>query len=802
MDVHGRDAFSTVPCEKCQTLLTVPVMLGTFLLLERMGAGGMGAVYRGLDTSLNRFVAIKVMKPSLGEDKKLVDSFIREARAAAALNHRNIVQIYSCGQERGQPYIVMELVTGGKMNQMFSRENPMDEVALLKISLDVAEGLKAANEAGLVHGDIKPENVLIDGNGTGKIVDFGLAQFVNAQKEKGEIWGTPFYISPERARGNKADHRSDIYSLGATMFHALAGTPPFDGPTPVDVVLARLKNPPPDLKSLMPDIQGQTNELIKRMMVADPSFRYPNSASLMSDMKGALDAAKAAKKERTQAPAPKKNVPSMLIGVAALLVMAVLGGLFLSGVLKTKEQGPAPSAKKNETPAAKSETGILLTKNVTGADGVTRPVITLNVFDDGPAARLADAARQAAAGRYAESIKVYEAEARALQDRLNYKPAFAWIRLMQAIPSWLRGDPMGAREYLNQVAILKVAQPLDPTDPGRMPLDLAGYLLGSVPAEQIARHESVWPSWFSALRNYMKALPLIADEKYAEARPYVEHFLARADEDPAWVYGYRAHAEEWLSQYHAAEDAARDVQQRLLAGRLDDARSLLNLLQEQSSPLVQWKLKPVRKQLDQAAPAPSPTEVPDQAAAREQRRAIQDDLDRIDNAMTNLAAMILKDNDYRRAALSLSTLASDMKTPEGRRSVELVQRRIEKMDGIKSFIIMASGIQPFTRKDGCDLGGDLVAATPLGARVTPDGRAVNTLTWSSIAMRSLVRVTDFYAGSDRIPASDRAQGLISLAVLSLMNGAVEPARQYAQRALDLDATVTADVRSLLPGLIP
>ena len=223
LDVSSQEPFTVIECPHCGTKQTVPAQLGQFLLVEQLGAGGMGAVYRAVDSALGRFVAIKVMKKALGDDEALVESFLREARAAAALNHPNIVQIYSCGQEKGQPYIVMELVGGGRLDLMMADGKKVDEVRLLEVALDVSEGLKAANGVGLVHGDIKPANILFDKSGTAKVVDFGLAQFVNRQQEQGGVWGTPYYISPERARGGKADHRSDIYSLGATMFHALTG---------------------------------------------------------------------------------------------------------------------------------------------------------------------------------------------------------------------------------------------------------------------------------------------------------------------------------------------------------------------------------------------------------------------------------------------------------------------------------------------------------------------------------------------------------------------------------------------------
>ncbi len=289
LDVSGLPSFTEIACPECGTPQVVPAKLGNFLLLGLLGKGGMGAVYRGLDTSLDRPVAVKVMLASLGADAEFVETFRREAQATAALNHPNIVQIYSFGVAHGQPYMVMELLDGGRFDQMIARGEPINEALVLKIGADVAEGLNAAAAIGLIHGDVKPENILLDTNGVAKVVDFGLARF----KERGGpavagIWGTPYYIAPEKIRGQQTDARSDIYSLGATLFHALTAKPPFDGETPLDVIKARLKGPAPALKSIRPDINPEVEAIIARTLEVEPIKRYPNYTSLLADIRKTL----------------------------------------------------------------------------------------------------------------------------------------------------------------------------------------------------------------------------------------------------------------------------------------------------------------------------------------------------------------------------------------------------------------------------------------------------------------------------------------------------------------------------------
>ncbi len=291
MDVSSLPAFVQIACPECGTQQRVPGKMGAFLLVDLLGKGGMGAVFRGRDTGLDRWVAVKVMQSTFGGNPAFVETFRREAQAAAALTHPNIVQIYSFGVAHGQPYMAMELLEGGRLDQMIARGEMLNEAVVMKIGAEVAEGLMAASNINLIHGDVKPENILLDNNGIAKVVDFGLARFKEHGNEGGTaqgIWGTPYYIAPEKLRGHPSDARSDIYSLGGTLFHALALKPPFDGETPMDVVKARLKHPAPPLRNLRPGINREVEAIVGRMLEADPLKRYPNYASAVTDIRRVL----------------------------------------------------------------------------------------------------------------------------------------------------------------------------------------------------------------------------------------------------------------------------------------------------------------------------------------------------------------------------------------------------------------------------------------------------------------------------------------------------------------------------------
>ena len=264
-------------------MIETPADFGHFLLEKELGHGGMGGVYLARDKMLDRKVAIKVMLKELGSDPKFVERFQREAQAAARLNHPNIAQIYSFGQEQGMPYIAMELVPGGSLDKdMEANPGSLDPVRVMRIGQQLVDALALAAEQGLVHGDVKPENVLYAEDGTAKLVDFGLAAM---QGDSNEIWGTPYYISPEKCRRQKIDFRADIYSLGGTLYHALTGQPPFEGEDANAVVRARFEGAPLKPSEVRPDLPPEIDAIIMRMLELEPAMRYPTYQSLMGDIK-------------------------------------------------------------------------------------------------------------------------------------------------------------------------------------------------------------------------------------------------------------------------------------------------------------------------------------------------------------------------------------------------------------------------------------------------------------------------------------------------------------------------------------
>ncbi|MCZ7636202.1 MAG: serine/threonine protein kinase [Verrucomicrobia bacterium] len=237
--------LSFVPCTKCGTPVMMPMRLRQFELRAPIASGGMGTVYRAFDTTLEREVAVKLVKRELMNDEQAMEGFFREARACAQLNHTNIIHLYTFDEWDGQLYLVMELADRGSLDGRIERGR-VAELDVLDIGIKVASALNTALKHGLLHRDIKPGNILFNADGEPKLVDFGLARRTDAEQDAdGTVWGTPYYIAPEKVRREREDFLSDMYSLAGTLYHAITQHVPFEAPTVEDVVAAHVHTPSP-----------------------------------------------------------------------------------------------------------------------------------------------------------------------------------------------------------------------------------------------------------------------------------------------------------------------------------------------------------------------------------------------------------------------------------------------------------------------------------------------------------------------------------------------------------------------------
>lgn len=260
--------------------------LGGYRLMRRLGSGAMADVYLAEQESLGRQVAVKVLSPTAARQPNAVQRFAQEARAAAALVHGNIVQIHEVACVDGIHFLAEEYVAGPTLKAWLAVRGPLDARQAVAVLAQVGSALDRAAGQGIVHRDIKPENLLVTTAGEVKIADFGLARMLTTTDgldltQEGTALGTPLYMSPEQAEGKAVDARSDLYSLGATVYHLLAGRPPFDGATSLVVAMAHIKDPLPSIAAVRPDVPADLANVVERLLAKDPAARFQAPRDLL-----------------------------------------------------------------------------------------------------------------------------------------------------------------------------------------------------------------------------------------------------------------------------------------------------------------------------------------------------------------------------------------------------------------------------------------------------------------------------------------------------------------------------------------
>jgi len=299
-----------------------------YQLLERLGQGSMGVVYRAKQLSMDRVVAIKVLLKSLAMNKEYITRFQREARLAAKLNNSHIVQAIDVGQAGNHHFFVMECVTGTTLKEYMDGSRVYEELEALRIIHQVADALNHAHQRGLIHRDVKPENIIISADGVVKLADLGLARQTADEKtssaEAGLVVGTPYYISPEQIRGERdVDARTDIYSLGGTLYHMVTGQVPFSGPNPKVVMQRHLHEQlkPPD--HINTELSNGLGEMVETMMAKRREDRYPTTADLIAD------------------------IDSLLLGEAPMLARGMTAQPSLAGLADAEDQEDEPDEAEN-----------------------------------------------------------------------------------------------------------------------------------------------------------------------------------------------------------------------------------------------------------------------------------------------------------------------------------------------------------------------------------------------------------------------------------------------------------------------
>ena len=267
------------------------VLSDRYELEELVGTGGMSSVYRAHDRLLERKVALKILHQQYTDDEEYVERFRREARAVASLSHPNIVTVIDRGEHDGRQFIVFEYIDGENLKQLIERRGPAPVSTALELAMQIARGLSFAHQQGLVHRDVKPQNVLMNGDGEAKVTDFGIArslEVLHGMTQTGTVLGTSDYIAPEQAQGQRVDEHTDVYSLGVVLYELLLNEVPFPGENFVAIAMRHINEEPPSVRDKRPDVPPHVEAAVHRAMAKDPADRFQTMADFCAELEACL----------------------------------------------------------------------------------------------------------------------------------------------------------------------------------------------------------------------------------------------------------------------------------------------------------------------------------------------------------------------------------------------------------------------------------------------------------------------------------------------------------------------------------
>jgi len=328
------------------------MIAGRYELEELVANGGMARVFKAKDAALERHVALKILQPRFGDDHEHVARFRREARIVAQLSHPNVVTVIDRGEADGHQYIVFEFVEGETLKDLIERKGPLPTRRALEIALEVADGLAYAHHNGLVHRDVKPQNVLLTRHGQAKVTDFGIARSLDVEHgvtQTGTVLGTSNYLSPEQASGKQVTPATDVYSLGVVLYELLAGEVPFHGNNLVAMAMQHLHDPPANLLHIRRDLPPRLVAAVERALAKDPADRFATMDAFAAELRRCLDEVDAFDPEKTLmgAPAPRPTVRRsprrrqrlpLALAIAGLVLLAVAAGALVFGGAKLRHQ--------------------------------------------------------------------------------------------------------------------------------------------------------------------------------------------------------------------------------------------------------------------------------------------------------------------------------------------------------------------------------------------------------------------------------------------------------------------------------
>ena len=531
MDVSEVAPFTNVECPHCGEQTRVKVEFGPYTLLRRHAIGGMSMVFAALDNTLGREVALKILSESFSANERRIAAFEQEARLTASFSHPNVVRVLRTGRAFDRFYIAMEFVPGGHFEQHIRERGKIPEAEMLPLAIEVAHGLKAAHAAGLIHRDVKPGNILLDGTGHAKLVDFGLALVTQGGKaQASELWATPYYVPPETVEGYVEDFRSDIYAFGATLYHALAGQPSCGEESMATDILREAKKKVIPLSLRDPSISPETCRVVEKAMAYNPDDRFGSYDELIASLTAVLNKVKNGRPETLDSAAhrraEKKRRQRVLVTRlgAGSLVLAVLGA---AAAWWHTRQKPA-TVVVHQPPAVVAPPAVV-------------PDNSANIMKNYRDARAAVAARDF--GKAAQDFITL------FQDPAVQEPTRTWAGIEAVLAEYLNGQASDARKQardavahatslppgsshigeplITALGALDKLPPLPPPAADAPPKDVAGLLAAAL----------------AGLKNWEQGMPAPAVACFKAVT------AAKLPPDDQWAAIYQQLAADYLADY-------------------------------------------------------------------------------------------------------------------------------------------------------------------------------------------------------------------------------------------------------------
>ena len=792
-------------CPHCGYVL--PHQIAHFKLSELIGIGGMGAVYRGIDTSLERDVAVKVMREEFAEDPKFVERFLREARATASLSHPNVAQIYSFGEQNSRYYLVMELLPNGSLDDRIRKEHRLPELDVLDIGIQVASGLRAAYERGLIHRDIKPGNILFAQDGTSKIVDFGLARFemksIAPLQEEG-IWGTPYYIAPEKVSTQKEDFRSDIYSLGGTLFHALAGRPPFEAGTSTEVVLKHLHSPAVSLQAFAPDSTPQTAEVIGRMLKRDPAERPQSYSEVLNDLAYAKRFAMG-KRPTVYLPVENKFPIGTLLSTLAIIAICLVVGVWL-WIHRAKF---FPFLEPESYPPSSPLTPVAIQTHPSQTKEPPPPPPSPSLSDY--TTQIEDILNDAGGSNLAGALHQLVQIQKTLPPN---HPLQLWLILHTAQIQWLLGYDADAMHRLQPLAKSISPTTLAPPIPElRYPQLLASILLGKISDRTLDKILPSLPEWMRAIVYFDAGLAALHQDQFSEAKRLWQIYI-QIKHVPihSWVLTYQTVAQDFIAEYNQFQDLMNEITDLQAAGKTLKVQQVLqeNQGKYQNSNIQASIVKLIETNQHTLLQSQNKEEQERQMTqlAGSEKKLVED--------MRVRGVPLMKNYQFDALLQAWKALAPNIKTQDNRKVLDFQIAMAQCFVDFKQQITKDVLAYPYDQehmitRTNQQMSGKLyqIKDDKLFFRIEfgPDQYGETSCRWSDLLPSAVLELGDFYLmRAMKLPEpnnSELARRAIALAIFAREFGLSEgQTRKYLSLATQTEADIQDSLRQLFPPTIP